>query len=54
MGDRRNRQKGLSPYVRLDQHFVGGGFDCNADAEERAESGVADATAIETETNSSR
>ena len=42
-------RKGLSPYVRLDQHFVGGGFDCNTDAEERAESGVAGATAIETE-----
>ena len=41
--------EGLSPCVRLDQHFAGGGFDCNADAEERAESGVAGATAIETE-----
>ena len=40
------RKKG--PYVRLDQHFVGGGLDCDADAEERAESGVAGATAIET------
>src|SRR4249919_184250 len=41
--------QGLSPYVRLDQHFAGGGFDCNADAEERAERGGAGATAIETE-----
>ena len=41
--------EGLSPYVRLDQHFVGGGWDCDADAEERAESGVAGATAIETD-----
>ena len=49
LGGNANRQKALSPYVRLDQHCVGGGWDCDADAVERGESGVAGATAIETE-----